>query len=81
MAGRNIRNNRTPAMNEIGDTVDSIREMAAVVQQLVGSSRTTPEVHGQGESRELVAAREFKRQNPPSYGGEPDPLVAESWVE
>ena len=29
----------------------------------------------------MVAAREFKRQNPPSYGGEPDPLVAESWVE
>ena len=47
----------------------------------MGSSRTTPEVHGQGESRELVAAREFKRQNPPSYGEEPDPLVAESWVE
>ena len=61
MAGRNLRNNRTPAMTEIGDAVDSIREMAAAVQQLVGSSRTTPAVHGQGESRELVAAREFKR--------------------
>jgi len=24
---------------------------------------------------------EFKRQNPPSYGGEPDPLVAESWLD
>ena len=56
MAGRNLRNNRTPAMTEIGDAVDSIREMTAIVQQLVGSSRTTPEVHGQGESRELVAA-------------------------
>ena len=81
MAGRNLRNSRTQATTELGDAVDSMREMAAAVQQLVGSSRTTPEVHGQGESRELVAAREFKRQNPPSYGGEPDPLVAESWIE
>ena len=78
MARRNLRNNRNLAMSEIGDAVDSIREMAAAVQQLVGSSRTTPEVHGQGESRELVAAREFKRQNPPSYGGESNPLVAKS---
>ena len=61
MAGRNLRGGRTQATTEIGDAVDSIREMAAAVQQLVGSSRTTPETHSQGESRELVAAREFKR--------------------
>ena len=81
MAGKNLRNSRTPAMTETEDAVDSIREMAAAVQQLVGSSRTTPEVHGQGEPRELATVREFKRQNPPSYGGEPNPLVAESWLE
>ena len=81
MAGRNLRSNRTPAMTDIGDVVDSIREMATTVQQLVGSSRTTLELNGQGDSRELITAREFKRQNPPSYGGEPDPLVAESWIE
>ena len=46
MAGRIFRNSRNSATTELGDAVDSIREMAAAVQQLVGSSRTTPEVHG-----------------------------------
>ena len=49
MAGRNLRSGRTSDVTEIGDAVDSIRAMAAAVQQLVGSSRTTPKVHGQGE--------------------------------
>ena len=57
MASRITRSSRAPAMADIGDALDSIREMAAVVQQLAGSSRTTPEGSGQGESRELVAAR------------------------
>ena len=64
---------------------DAQREAQAEAQlggARVGAQEEEAQSHPRGgDNRALFAMREFLRTNPPSFGGEPDPMAAEEWLE
>ena len=55
---------------------DTLTEVARALRAMGSSSQPRPT----RETLETVAAREFRRLNPPRFGGEPDPMAAEDWL-
>jgi len=57
---------------------DTLSEVARALRGMRASpSRRRPAVP---ETPEMVAAREFRRHDPPRFDGTPDPMAAEDWL-
>ena len=73
MAGRRGRGERSLSPH----WEDTLNEVARALRTMGSSSRQRPA----RETPEMSAAREFRRHDPPRFGGEPDPMAAEDWLD
>ena len=58
---------------------DTLTEVACALRAM-GTASSQQRSAGTRETPESMAAREFRRHDPPRFGGEPDPMAAEDWL-
>ncbi|XP_024195741.1 uncharacterized protein LOC112198877 [Rosa chinensis] len=63
------------------DLISALREMAQALQQTIRAQQQPPPIATDGDTKAMVALCEFKHQKPPAFKGEPDPVVAEQWLD
>ena len=71
-----------PAAEQVmGDLLRSIQSLTAVMGQREAVSTAPVRPVGRSEVSTAQALRDFLRLSPPAFHGEPDPIVAEEWLQ
>ena len=68
-----------PAPAEEVEQTIGARDVATILQECLRAMQDTRTAGG--ETRDTQVMRAFQRMRPPTFAGQPDPLVAEEWLE